>query len=124
MNRRFKDAESTRTLIVSIVGLLGFNLFYFGLALPPSQITDSSLFWVSYLAWGALGFGMLSRDVKNDPKGSRRAKGAAAIFAIILASLLTLAAVGTIPGQVPLAFVGFFTGIAAWGMVVLLSRFA
>jgi hypothetical protein len=124
VNHRFKDAESSRTLIVSIVGLLAFNLFYFGLALPLSQISDSSLFWASYLAWGALGFGMLSRDAKNDPKGNRRAKSAAAIFAAILASLLALAAVGTIPGQVPLAFVGFFAGIAVWGAVVLLIRFA
>src|SRR5690242_8560083 len=65
MNLRFVDDESSSALFVSIVALLGFNFFYFALAIPFSSVLGNPIFLISYAIWTLLSFLLALREIKE-----------------------------------------------------------
>ncbi|MCL4519107.1 MAG: hypothetical protein M1587_07915 [Thaumarchaeota archaeon] len=119
MKFTLKTKESTVSILGGIAGLVGFNLFYFTLALPPTEIAQPIIFWTSFCAWGLLGL-VLSLRVGND---RRKMQDAFLIFAIIMIVMLGLAAIDASNfASMVLSFPGFPAGIAVWSALILLKR--
>ncbi|MDG6908306.1 MAG: hypothetical protein JRN20_21255 [Nitrososphaerota archaeon] len=113
--------EKSWQMAGGVLGLICFNVFYFALALPPSQIGMPLLFWGAYTCWAAVGCIMLLRGEE-----SQRAKTRRAIQVFILSIIVTsvLAAIDKVFLLTLLAFPGFYGGIALAGCMILTYRAA
>ena len=113
--------EKSWPMIGGVLGLIGFNVFYFTLALPPSKIGKPLLFWGAYACWAAVGCIMLLRDEESQRAKTRQAVQIF-ILSIIVTSLLT--AVDRVFLLTLLAFPGFYGGVALAGCMILTYRAA
>ncbi len=118
MNLEFKTREKTSSIILGLASLIGFQIFYFTLVINPQKISDPSIFWLSFFAWGSLGFVMFLRNVE----GKRKAQDAFLVFAAVLTISLVLTSFNGALASTTFSFPGFSLGIALNGLIILGRR--
>ena len=119
LNLTLDTPEKTWQVAGAIIALIAFNIFYFGMALPPSSIGIPVLFWGAYVVWAMLGCIMLLRnEVSQQLKTSR----AFLVFFILLIVTFLISALDHLLLLIALAFPGYYGGISFAGILILTYR--
>lgn len=119
MDLTLDTSEKTWQVAGALVALVAFNIFYFGMALPPSNIGIPVLFWTSYAVWAAFGCIMLLRnEVSQRLKTSRTFQ----VFFLLLVVTLLISALNHLLLLTFLAFPGYYGGASFAGILILTYR--
>lgn len=120
MRFSLRTKSSISGMIAGLAGVLGFQIFYFFLVIPPSKIAILNLFWTSFVMWGVFGFLMFLRSIADN----RKLRQGFLLFGLVLLALLVVAPYQNLFYIPAFAFPGYYAGIGLWILATLIRRLA